>query len=162
MANEHMATYLNDHLAGSVAALGLLAHLESAHEGTPLAQFFAELQADIKADRQQLEILMERLNISESNTRKVTAWVAEKFTELKLKVEDPSGSALRLLEALDAVASGIEGKRALWLALIAAAESVPNLRGTDYERLVQRAEEQRHRLEEVRLQAARAALGTTV
>jgi len=40
MDNEHIATYLNDHLAGSVVALELLEHLEAAHDNTPLAEFF--------------------------------------------------------------------------------------------------------------------------
>src|SRR5438067_2160325 len=40
MGNEHIATYLNDHLAGSVVALELLEHLEAAHDNTPLAEFF--------------------------------------------------------------------------------------------------------------------------
>jgi len=40
MGNEHIATYLNDHLAGSVVALELLEHLEAAHDNTPLVEFF--------------------------------------------------------------------------------------------------------------------------
>ena len=31
MVNEHLATYLNDHLAGSVAAIELLEHLQAAY-----------------------------------------------------------------------------------------------------------------------------------
>ncbi len=34
MANESLATYLNDHLAGSVVALELLDHLEEDGAGT--------------------------------------------------------------------------------------------------------------------------------
>ena len=34
MANESLATYLNDHLAGSVVALELLDHLEEGGAGT--------------------------------------------------------------------------------------------------------------------------------
>jgi hypothetical protein len=74
-----------------------------------------------------------------------------------LRLDDPAGGALRLLEALDAVSTGIAGKRLLWRALAAAAEEVSELRGLDYERLEQRAEEQRRRLEPLRLEAAKAA-----
>ena len=56
---------------------------------------------------------------------------------------------------------GIEGKRLLWRALAAAAEGTPGLRGTDYGRLEQRAEDQRQRVEAFRLEAAREALGGT-
>jgi hypothetical protein len=158
MAHGHIATYLNDHLAGSVVALELLEHLEAAHAGTPLESFVAALRADIAADRRELESLMERLGISESSPRKATAWLAEKITQLKLRLDDPASGALRLLEALEAVQIGIQGKRALWLALDAASENAPDLRGLDYERLTRRAEEQHQRVETQRLEAARAAL----
>jgi hypothetical protein len=44
------------------------------------------------------------------------------------------------------------------LALAAASEVRPELKVVDYERMKRRAEEQRQRVEEVRLQAAKAAL----
>jgi len=83
MGNKNIATYLNDHLAGSVVALELLQHLEAAHDNTPLAEFFSKLRTDIEADRKELEILMGPLQIAESRTRKASAWFTEKFTELK-------------------------------------------------------------------------------
>jgi hypothetical protein len=47
---------------------------------------------------------------------------------------------------------------ALWRALNAAADVSPELQGLlDYERMAQRAEEQRCRVEVVRLEAAKAA-----
>ena len=157
MADEQIATYLNDHLAGSVVAIELMEHLEAAHAGTPLERFFAELRADVMADRKELEALMSRLGIQESGARKATAWLTEKITEIKLRLDDPAGGALRLLEALEALSLGIEGKRGMCLALAAAAEVAPGLKAIDYERMKRRAEEQRQRVEEVRLHAAKAA-----
>jgi hypothetical protein len=158
MAEQHVATYLNDHLAGSVSALELLQHLERAHAGTPVATFATELRTDILADRQELEALMAQLKLAVSRPRKAAMWLAEKVTELKLELDDPAGGALRLLEVCEAVSVGIEGKRLLWRALAAAAEATSRLRTTDYARLEKRAEEQRRRVEAVRLEAARAAL----
>ena len=158
MANEHLATYLNDHLAGSVVALELLEHLEAEHANTPVADFFSKLRADIAADRQELETLMERLQIAESRTRKASAWLAEKVTALKLRLDDPSEGDLRLFESLEALSLGIEGKRSLWLALSTAAKDTPALRLVDYECLTKRAEEQRSRVEAMRLETARTAL----
>ena len=158
MANEQLATYLNDHLAGSVVALELMEHLESAHAGTPLESFIAELRADVAEDRKELEALMSRLQITVSSTRKVAAWFTEKITEIKLRLDDPAGGALRLMEALDALSVGIEGKRLLWRTLATVAEEADWLRVVDYERLIARADEQRSRVEEVRLKAAKAAL----
>ncbi len=157
MSKEHLANYLNDHLAGSVAALEIVAHLEA--EAPELTPDLAGLRTDIQADRQELAALMDRLGISESRIRKAGGWLAEKLTEFKLDVDDPSDGALRRFESLETLALRIDGKRALWRALSAAAESAAELRGLDYARLMQRAEEQRSRVEVFRLQEARSALG---
>ena len=158
MAREHIATYLNDHLAGAVGALELLEHLETAHAGTEVGRLAAELRADVEADRQGLESLMERLDITRSRTRRAAAWLGEKVAELKLRLDDPAGGSLRLFESLEALSLGIEGKKSLWRALSAAAEEAPDLRAADYEGLIRRAEEQRSRVETARLEAARRAL----
>jgi hypothetical protein len=102
---------------------------------------------------------MERLDISESGTRKATAWLAEKATQIKLRVDDHAGGDLRMFESLEALSLGLEGKRSLWRALGAASEVLPELSGIDYAQLVQRSEEQRSRVEGVRLEAAKAAFG---
>ncbi len=158
MADEHVATYLNDHLAGSVVALELLDHLEETYSDSSLSDFFRKLRADIVADRDELERLMEVLHISQSRTRKASAWVAEKMTELKLGIDDPQAGPLLLFASLEALSLGIEGKRSLWIALIADARKSPLLRIIDYERLKQRAEEQRARVEKVRIDTATEAL----
>lgn len=158
MSDEHLATYLNDHLAGSVVALELMENLEAVYAGSPVADFIAELRADIEADRQELEAVMNGLKISESRTRKASAWLTEKLTELKLRLDDSTRGDLRLFESLEALSLGIEGKKSLWVALSAAAEVSPRLRLADYERLIQRAEEQRSRVEAKRIEVAKAAL----
>lgn len=157
MANEHMATYLNDHLAGSVVALELMEHLEAVHAGTPLESFFAELRAEVTADRHELEGVMEKLHIAESRARKAAAWLTEKVTEIKLRLDDPAGGALRLMESLEALSLGIEGKQTMWRALAAVAEEADWLHVVDYEPLIRRAGEQRGRVETERLKAAKAA-----
>jgi hypothetical protein len=158
MADEHIATYLNDHLAGSVVALQLLDHLMATHAEARLGAFFKQLSIDIAADRDELQGLMERLKIGESSTRKASAWLAEKFTELKLGFDDPKDGVLRLFESLEALSLGIEGKQSLWKAMDAASEKTAQLRILDYERLKQRAQEQRSRVETLRIETAREVL----
>ena len=158
MTREHIATYLNDHLAGATGAVELLEHLEKERAGTEVGRLAAELRADVEADRQTLESLMERLEVAQSRTRKTAAWLGEKAAELKLRLDDPAGGSLRLFESLEVLSLGIEGKRSLWRALAAAAEEAPHLRVADYEGLIRRAEEQRSRVETARLEAARRAL----
>ncbi len=56
LSKEHLATYLNDHLAGANFAVELLDHLIS--ENTHLKPGFDALKKDIEEDREQLRILM--------------------------------------------------------------------------------------------------------
>ncbi|HUE83717.1 MAG TPA: hypothetical protein VMM84_16570 [Pyrinomonadaceae bacterium] len=157
MANENLADYLNDHSAGSVAAVELLEFLEKQHEGTEVGKFAASLRAEVEADRQELKALINRLNIGESITRKTSAWLAGKVAELKLWLDSSDGDFL-LFESLEALSLGIEGKRLLWLALANVAKDDPALQGPDYERLIQRAEEQRGKVDERRLVVSTKAL----
>jgi hypothetical protein len=159
MANESLATYLNDHLAGSVVALQLLDHLEEEGAGTAEASMLADVHADIEADRQELEAFMAQLGIAVSEPRKATGWLIEKLSEIKLRLDDAGDGALRRLEALETVSLGIAGKQALWHALAAAAEEAPELNRLDYARLGRRAETQREVVESLRLHAAREAFG---
>jgi hypothetical protein len=161
MAHDHLATYLNDHLAGAVAALELLAHLERAHAGTSVGRALIELRADIDADRETLESLMRRLHVTESRPRKATAWLAERLAWLKLRLDDSGHGAFRLFESLEAVSLGIEGKLGLWRTLAAIAPALPDVSALDYETLIRRATDQRGRAEALRLEAAPAALAAT-
>ncbi len=158
MARDHIATYLNDHLAGATGAVELLEHLEKERAGTEVGRLAAELHAEVETDRQALKSIMERLQVSQSRTRKAAAWLGEKAAELKLRLDDPAGGSLRLFESLEALALGIEGKRSLWHALAAAAEEAPDLKVADYQDLIRRAEDQRSRVETARLEAARRTL----
>ena len=116
------------------------------------------LRTDVAADRDELERLMKGLEIDQSSMRKASAWLAEKLTELKLSFDDPKAGDLLLYESLETLSLGIEGKRSLWIAMEAAARDSTDLQLTDYGRLQRRAQEQRHRVEELRVETASKAL----
>jgi hypothetical protein len=158
MANDALATYLNDHLAGSVIALELLEHLEAERPQSPEGEVLATLRADIETDRDTLVQLMTRLEIDVSKPRQATAWITEKLGELKLRFDDPEPGALRRLEALETISLGIEGKRGLWEALRAVSNGVPGLEALDFPGLIGRAAAQRDAAERLRLRAAAEAL----
>ena len=157
MGSAHLATYLNDHLAGAVGAIELMAHVEHAYDGHPAAAALGPLRRDIEADRDALRAIIERLDVHEKALRKAAGWLGERLLRLKLRVDDPAGGALRLFESLETIALGLEGKRTLWHALAAVAPSVPALQGVDYDRLIARAQAQRGMVEPLRLDAAREA-----
>src|SRR4051812_31084843 len=85
MSRAHLATYLNDHLAGAMTALEILDHLKE--EAADIRPFLDRLTQDIMADRQELVDLMARLNIEQSRIRKAGGWLAERFVEAKLEVD---------------------------------------------------------------------------
>jgi hypothetical protein len=154
---DHLKTYMKDHHAGSVAALQLLDHLVSANIAKPHQTFFIALRREISEDQTALEKMLSDLHGSEGLMRDAVAFVGEKLSRVKLLLEDPSGSRLAYFEKLEALALGIEGKRALWHALDAVASEAPPLQTVDFDHLNQRAEAQRQRVEAVRIQAARDA-----
>jgi hypothetical protein len=156
--NQHLATYLQHHLAGSVLAIELLQHLEASHNSYEIRQTLTGLREDILADRSELEKLMRDLSVSVSTTHSALAWLGEKVARLKMRLDDDDTGNFHLLEAVELVAIGIDGKRALWLALAHVSAYTGRLVGPDYPNLIKRAAEQRERIEEIRLEAARAAL----
>ena len=155
---DQLGRYLNDHLAGSVAALELLAHLQTTDRSAEESELLRRLNDEIVVDRDALRDLMQQLDVSESRPRQALAWIAEQISEWKLAIDDRAGGDFRWFEALEALSLGIEGKRLLWRALAASASGVPELQSLDYAELERRAEIQRQQVETYRLQAAQAVL----
>ncbi|HEY8257770.1 MAG TPA: hypothetical protein VIG08_08945 [Gemmatimonadales bacterium] len=160
MSQLPLHTYLKDHLAGSVAALELLDHLRGGAAPMEARQFLTTLRDQIEEEQQVLQSLLRDLGGTESRLREAGAWVGEKLSELKLKVEDPSGTGLRYFEALEALTLGIRGKLALWTALQAVRDRVPQLGAVDLARFIERSRDQHAQVETRRVAAAREALAT--
>jgi hypothetical protein len=152
---EDLSSYLNDHLAGSVGALELLDRLIETYAGKPLERFFRDLRGEIEADQETLKELIAALGEKESAVRKAGAWIVEKLSRAKIQLSETQEGEMGLFLALEGLALGIQGKRALWRALATAAEKAPRLRGQDYATLESRAVEQYDRVEAKRLDVAR-------
>jgi len=152
---EGLSSYLNDHLAGSVAALELLDRLIDTYKGKPLERFFIDLRNEIDADQETLRELIASLGEEESTVRKAGAWMLEKFSRGKIQLSGDGENEMGLFLALEGLALGVHGKRLLWCGLATASETASRLRGPDYETLEQRAMEQFERVEAKRLEVAR-------
>jgi hypothetical protein len=161
---KNLSTYLNDHLAGSVTAIKLLAHLAHLHPEFDLPEFAVSLHHEISQDQEELETLMKNLHVEQSGSRKTAGWLAEKLTELKLKLDDPKDRGLAAFEILELLEVGIGGKRSLWLALDAARSSAAGrtakLRSLNFQKLVRRAEDQHARVSQMRLKLAPQVLNS--
>jgi hypothetical protein len=155
MKSKQVAAYLNDHLAGSVAALELIEHLIKRYSGQPLESFLVDLYQNIKADQNTLRKLLGNTEQKEGFFRKMAAWIAEKLLRSKFKVGGEEVGGLGLVQALETLVLGIHGKQLLWRAL--ATSDWPGVNDVDLVRLEQRAIDQEKRVEEKRLAAAREA-----
>jgi hypothetical protein len=158
MSRSGLTIYLNDHLAGSVAALELLDHIVRLQQGTATEAVLLEVHRQVEEDQQVLQRLIEQVGGKESRVRQAAAWVAEKLGQAKLRLDDTGTGELRILEALETLALGIQGKHALWRALSAASARAPSLRHLDFGTLEKRALEQFQQIDSLRLQAAPGAL----
>jgi len=151
-----LAQYLNDHLAGSVAALKLMSRVGDAHADEPLGVLMLRLRADLEYEQGLLRELLGALDASESHVAQAFAWVGEQFARFKIGAGDNDMSGLMLFEALEALAMGFFGRMSLFRMLAVVHESVPL--DIDFEALAARASRHLDELEEQRLVAGRTAL----
>jgi hypothetical protein len=153
---KDLDSYLNDHLAGSVAALELIAHCAHLYKGRPVGGFFTKMYAQIATDQSTLRNLMSRLGIEESKVRQAGAWAGEKLGRALLAIAGNEPDGLGLLLALEGLIMGIVGKGLLWRALAAA--NLSKLESFDFEKLWRRAAEQIKRAQAEQVRSARRAL----
>ena len=152
---ENLLTYLNDHLAGSVAAVELLSHLVQGSHNGGMKAFFLRLRKEIEEDQNVLRDFVKSIGGEESTMKKVGAWLMEKVTRLKLR-QETDDNGFGVFEALEGLALGIQGKRALWRSLsVAGILGGPHL---DYPRLGKRAAEQFEQVHAKCLELAPTAL----
>jgi len=142
-----------------VAALELVERLRRLSQGTYREQLFLSLGQEIEEDQQIVKLLLRSVGGKESKVRKAAAWLTEKIGEAKLELDDSGNGQLRLLEGLETLGLGIQGKLGLWRALSAASSQDAEIGKLDLTRLERRARDQFDRVEAERLLAARAAFG---
>ncbi len=147
-----LSIYLNDHLAGSVAALEMIDHLTSENDETSLRAFLSALRTEVEADQETLKQIIAAVGANESVARQAVAWTMEKVTRLKLGVSDAHDYGL--LQALEALLLGITGKRALWEVLFSLQSTTDSLYGFNLSGLIERAHAQAESVNDRRLALA--------
>jgi len=150
--------YLNDHLAGATLGFELARRAASENEHTALGDFLQRLHCEIAEDRSTLERVMAALGVDRSPAKPAGAWLLEKAGRLKLNGQLRGYSPLSRLVELEALDTGVRGKRSLWQALDRAFAADKRLAEFDFDALVRRADEQLEGIGEHRLAAADAAL----
>ena len=108
----------------------------------PWAGSLTELRGEIEEDQTSLRDLLQRLGEAESATKKTLGWLSEKLGVARRTLSPGYEPELAMLEDLEALALGIQGKSGLWRALAIVAPAPPALRGLDLVHLQQRARSQ--------------------
>ena len=152
-----LAIYLNDHLAGSVVGGNLAKRIAQQNDDNEYGRRSAEIAREIEEDQATLLDVMKRTGVRRKRIRLAMARVAELAARLKPNGRLTGYSPLSRVLELEGLAIGITGKLELWRSL----EGVDDRSGIpeiDYGALAARAEDQRARVEDLRLKAARQAL----
>lgn len=159
--HDPLATYLHDHLAGSNFAIELLDSIveiygekyEGKSEPLRLSEFARSLVADIRQDQRALEEIIGHVGKTHFDLAQAAGWFSEKVSRFKLE-RDESGNGLGTFEALEVLALGIQGKAALWQVLKVIREFDSRIPDKGFDNLLQRAQEQHSRVEQMRRKQA--------
>ena len=158
--SAQLATYLNDHLAGSMAAIDLAKKAADKNRGDDLGVFLGELTKEIDEDRGVLEGIMGRLGVEKGGAKATAGRVVEKLSRLRLHEKVTGDPELSRVLELETLLLGVTGKLQLWHSLQESLASDPRLEGVDLEALVRRAHAQLARVDgHPRKAAARAFPG---
>ena len=157
--SEALRTYLNDHLAGSVAAVELLDHLLTILADDDRRAVLVTVRKDVEEDQEVLRQILHGVGAHESIIRKAAAWLTEKIGPCKAA----PGRSLCRGAAPSRGARGCCTRRAgqtgaLAVTRLPSRPSGPNYRQQDFALLQRRAEDQHQKLEALRLRSARVAL----
>jgi hypothetical protein len=149
-----LGIYLNDHLAGATAGSELARRAATSHGGTPVGAVLARLAREVTQDRAALVEMMTALGVTVRQYKAGLAWLGEKAARLKPNGRMGARSPLSLLEEIELMRLGVEGKAASWRTLRKLAERDQRLDSRQLDDLIERARSQSQTLEELRVNTA--------
>jgi len=129
----------------------------SSAQGASKAEL-VELTQQVTQDRQSLLALMHHLGVPVRHYKVAAGWALEKAGWLKTNGHLLHRSPLSDLVELEALVLGVQGKAAGFRALRSIATDDPRLDVSELDRLIDRAERQAQKLEDLCLHAAARAL----
>ena len=153
-----LGVYLNDHLAGATAGMGLVRRMvASAEAGSEHATVLNRLATEITEDRSALLRIMAALGIQVRGYKVFAAWAFERAGRLKLNGHLLTRSPLSDLEEMEILRLGVEGKADGWRTLRQLADRDSRLDAGRLDDLIARADRQASVLESLRSSTALAA-----
>jgi hypothetical protein len=160
MANEFLSVYLKDQHALGVVWRELAKRAAKRNRGTEVGEALSFAANAIAEDVATFRAIMRDLSVRPNPIKTAVAVGAERAGRLKLNRRISGYSPLSRFEELEALTMGIDGKKQLWTTLRDIAGLGARLPDVDFDRLIQRAEQQRAVLEPSRLQAGASAFGS--
>jgi hypothetical protein len=137
---DHIVTYLQDHLAASVAGIELSKRCRDNNRGTELGEFLSRFVDTLEREQARIREMLERLNASEPTVKKVAAWAAEKVSRLKLNDSLLSYSDLARVVELETLLAGLQSQIGMWRILRSSCSIYPALVGIDFDNALKEAE----------------------
>lgn len=159
--SENLHRYLNLHLAGSVGAIPLIHDLAESMDDPEGRTFFVSLKSKVEEDQDILESLLASLKMGRSGPLLVASDVTGRIARLRLMWEGFEPGEIGLLEGLELLSLGIQGKRLLWLALKEISPLYPEWKDYDFSALELEAICQRDGVERWRIEAVNKTLPST-
>jgi hypothetical protein len=155
-AGSLLGIYLNDHRGGAAGGLALARRSQRSNQGSPLGAELAAIVRDLEEDATTLTVIAARLAVPDNPIKRVLARAGELVGRVKTNGRFTTYSPLSRLLELEMLLAGIDAKRSLWRSLSTLVSG--ELSDFDFEKLQQRASDQRARLSPLHMQAARDAL----
>ncbi|WP_433271610.1 hypothetical protein ACQPZF_12910 [Actinosynnema sp. CS-041913] len=158
--DDFLGIYLKDQLAMGVLWRELARRSQRNNRGSELGEALGRVAAGIAEDVETFRTIMRRLGVRTNPVKTGLAAVAERVGRLKPNGRLTGYSPLSRFVELEILAMGIDGKKQLWTTLRDLADLGTRLPGTDFDRLIERAEQQRAALEPFRVRVGTDVFAT--
>jgi hypothetical protein len=150
---DKLATYLNDHLTGSVVALDLARRRASAQGDDEIGAFLRRFVDEVERDQRSLRNVMEVLGTSPRVSRELVGTATSWLDSVRGALSLPG--APNLVRDIEILIMGVRGKELLWTSL----ERIGATTEPPLAELQARAREQTAGLEELHARAVTSDLG---
>lgn len=149
LRGKQLEVYLNDHLAGSTGGLELARKMVQESNDERERSVLGVIANEIQEERDILKDTISALSCKENPIKKATGWLAERVAGLKLSPALHDPGLTRILE-IEALSTGVAGKRCLWQNLSWLQAKDERLQRFDFADLKHLAETQLERLDSLR------------
>lgn len=115
---QGLGTYLNDHLAGSVAGAERFARLAAALAQTPVGPTIEQIAREVAEERDELRSVIEALDVRPQNrVKQAGAWVGEHLVRVKASRRSLRKRRTDALLEVELLRSALVGKLGVWQVL---------------------------------------------